>query len=61
MRATSGQNWTLPAPLMCSNEAGHLFAVSVSKQDIRCRICKLGIHFVGRPTECEVKQHWTFF
>jgi hypothetical protein len=41
----------LPASLMCSNEAGHLFPVSVSKQDIRCRICKLGIHFVGRPTE----------
>ena len=37
--------------LMCSNETGHLFPVSISEQDVRCRICKLRIHFVGWPTE----------
>ena len=35
----------------CRNKPGHLFPISVGKQDIRCCICELRIHLVSRPSE----------
>ena len=36
---------------MCHDKAGHVFSVCVRKQDIRRRIRKLRVHFVGGPAK----------